>query len=149
MTRLGFSPSALGKSGKRLLLGLGLLVLIERLEMCDDVGGLIVAHLRFDRYSVPLTAKQFMESDDFTRTRDRILEVLDSDARIPYVNRMGGRLYNFWQDKANPRGVWRSTTLDEYRKAEPKWDVLIDVDALNKAEDAHWVFKGADCLRPK
>ena len=96
-----------------------------------------------------ITAKQFMDSPEFTRTRDRILEVLDSEARIPYVERMGEYLYNFWQDKANPRGVWRRTTLDEYRKIDPKWDVLIDIDALNKTENAHWVFKRADCLKPK
>jgi prolyl oligopeptidase len=96
-----------------------------------------------------VTAKRFMESADFKRTRDRILEVLDSDARIPYVNRLGDRLYNFWKDKANPRGVWRSTTLEEYRKADPKWDVLIDIDALNQTENARWVFKGVDCLKPK
>jgi prolyl oligopeptidase len=95
-----------------------------------------------------ITAKQFMDSSEFTHTRDRILEVLDSDARIPYVERMGDHLYNFWQDKANPRGVWRRTTLDEYRKAAPSWDVLIDVDALNASESAHWVFKGTDCLKP-
>jgi prolyl oligopeptidase len=58
-----------------------------------------------------ISSKQFMQTADFSRTRDRILEVLDSDARIPYVNRLGDRLYNFWKDKANPRGVWRSTTL--------------------------------------
>ncbi len=75
--------------------------------------------------------------------------MLDSDARIPYVDRMGDYLYNFWQDKTNPRGIWRRTTLDEYRKAEPKWDVLIDIDALNKTENAHWVYKGAQCMKPK
>jgi len=95
-----------------------------------------------------ITAKQFMDSPEFTHTRDRILEVLDSDARIPYPERMGDHLYNFWQDKANPRGVWRRTTLDEYRKTDPKWETLIDIDALNKAENAAWVFKGADCLKP-
>jgi len=95
-----------------------------------------------------ITAKQYMDSPEFTRTRDRILEVLDSDARIPYPERIGDHLYNFWQDKANPRGVWRRTTLDEYRKPEPQWETLIDIDALNKAESAQWVFKGADCLKP-
>ncbi|MGA9333051.1 MAG: prolyl oligopeptidase family serine peptidase [Rudaea sp.] len=96
-----------------------------------------------------VTAKQFADNPQFDKTRDRILEVLDSDARIAYVNRMGEYLYNFWQDKAHPRGIWRRTTLAEYRKTDPKWDVLIDIDALNKAEKAHWVFKGADCLKPK
>ncbi len=96
-----------------------------------------------------ITEKQFAATADFDRTRGEILEVLDSDARIPYPNRMGEYLYNFWQDKAHPRGIWRRTTLAEYRKAEPKWETLIDIDALNKVENAKWVFKGAQCLKPK
>ena len=95
-----------------------------------------------------VTHKRFMDSPEFAQTRARILEVLDSDARIPYPSRMGDWLYNFWQDKAHPRGIWRRTTLDEYRKADPNWQTLLDIDALNKAEKAQWVFKGANCLRP-
>ncbi|MGY3041165.1 prolyl oligopeptidase [Rhodanobacter sp. TND4EL1] len=94
------------------------------------------------------TAARFVDNNEFAHTRDGILEVLDSDARIPYVSRMGDYLYNFWRDKAHPRGVWRRTTLAEYRKAQPKWDVLLDIDALNKAEDKRWVFKGVQCLKP-
>ena len=30
----------------------------------------------------------------------------------------------------------------------PKWEVLLDVDALNKAEGTNWVWGGASCLRP-
>nr|WP_189442488.1 prolyl oligopeptidase family serine peptidase [Rhodanobacter panaciterrae] len=95
-----------------------------------------------------VTTKQFVNNAEFVKTRDSILEVLDSDARIPYVNRMGDELYNFWRDQAHPRGVWRRTTLAEYRKAEPKWEVLLDIDALNKAENKRWVFKGVQCLKP-
>jgi prolyl oligopeptidase len=95
-----------------------------------------------------ITQKHFADNPAFAHTRDRILEVLDSDARIPYVERRGDYLYNFWQDKAHPRGLWRRTTLEEYRKSEPKWDVLLDIDALNKAEGKRWVFKGSDCLKP-
>jgi prolyl oligopeptidase len=95
-----------------------------------------------------ITEKAFASSADFDRTRNQILEVLDSDARIPYVSRMGEYLYNFWQDKAHPRGLWRRTTLDEYRKADPKWETMLDVDALNKTEGKRWVFKGVDCLKP-
>lgn len=95
------------------------------------------------------TLKRFADNAEFEKTRNEILEVLDSDARIPYVNRMGGKLYNFWRDQAHPRGIWRRTTLVEYRKAAPKWEVLLDVDALNKAEGKRWVFKGVECLKPK
>jgi len=96
-----------------------------------------------------VTKKAFMESPEFDKTRGEILEVLDSEARIPYVNRMGGYLYNFWQDKTHPRGVWRRTTLDEYRKASPQWETLLDMDALNKVENKKWVFKGAQCMKPE
>ncbi|WP_205043293.1 prolyl oligopeptidase family serine peptidase [Rhodanobacter glycinis] len=95
-----------------------------------------------------LSTKHFVDNAEFASTRDSILEVLDSDARIPYVNRMGSHLYNFWRDKTHPRGVWRRTTLEEYRKAEPQWEVLLDIDALNKAEGKRWVYKGAQCLKP-
>ncbi|WP_329742387.1 prolyl oligopeptidase family serine peptidase [Dyella sp. A6] len=95
-----------------------------------------------------ITEKAFADSPEFTRSFDRILQVLNSDARIPYVHRMGDYLYNFWQDKAHPRGIWRRTTLAEYRRTDPHWETLLDIDALNKAEDKRWVFKGAQCLKP-
>src|SRR3546814_2139658 len=44
--------------------------------------------------------------------------------------------------------MWRGTTIEEYRKDEPKWETLLDLDALNKAEGENWVWHGADCLRP-
>ena len=95
-----------------------------------------------------VTEKRFARSPAFARTQAQILEVLDSEARIPFVTRRGAYLYNFWQDKAHPRGLWRRTTLAEYRKHAPKWDVLLDVDALNEAEGARWVWKGTTCLKP-
>src|SRR5690348_8404982 len=96
-----------------------------------------------------ITKKAFMESPEFDKTRGEILEVLDSEARIPYVYRMGDYLYNFWEDKAHPRGIWRRTTLDEFRKPHPKWETVLDIDALNKAENKKWVFKGAQCMKPE
>ena len=95
-----------------------------------------------------VTKKAFMESPEFDKTRGAILEVLDSEARIPYVSRMGDYLYNFWQDKAHPRGIWRRTTLAEFEKADPKWETVLDIDALNKVEGKKWVFKGAQCMKP-
>jgi prolyl oligopeptidase len=73
-------------------------------------------------------------------------EVLDASDRIPGVSRRGAWLYNFWQDAKHPRGIWRRTTMAEYRKAEPKWELLLDVDALGKAEGQSWVWQGSSCL---
>lgn len=84
----------------------------------------------------------------FATLRDDLRAILDSNARIPGVTKEGEYYYNFWRDKTNPAGLWRRTTLAEYRKAEPAWEVLIDLDALNKTEKENWVWHGADCLKP-
>ena len=86
---------------------------------------------------------------DFEQMRTEALEVLDTDARIPYVRRRGEYLYNFWRDAANPRGLWRRTTLDSYRGDSPEWDVLIDVDELGRADDEKWVWAGATVIEPE
>jgi len=78
----------------------------------------------------------------------RILDILDSKERIPGVQKLGPWYYNFWKDAKNPRGLWRRTTLEEYRKPEPAWEVVIDVDALGAAEKENWVWHGAECLKP-
>ncbi|HEY8231199.1 MAG TPA: prolyl oligopeptidase family serine peptidase [Vicinamibacteria bacterium] len=79
----------------------------------------------------------------------RILDILDSKERIPNVQKLGPWYYNFWRDAKNPRGLWRRTTLAEYKKPEPAWETVIDVDALGAAEKENWFWHGADCLRPE
>ena len=94
-------------------------------------------------------SKKVLETQpEFADLRDDIRGILDSNVRIPYVNKQGDFYYNFWRDKTNPAGIWRRTTLAEYRKTEPAWEVLLDVDALNKTEKENWVWHGANCLRP-
>lgn len=87
--------------------------------------------------------------DEFERMRADALGILDSDTQIPGVARQGAHLYNFWQDAQHPRGLWRRTTLAEYRKDAPAWDVVIDVDALAVAEGENWVWAGAGILLPE
>ncbi|WP_372017869.1 prolyl oligopeptidase family serine peptidase [Pseudoxanthomonas sp. 10H] len=84
----------------------------------------------------------------FKSTEAGIREVLDSDAKIPFVQKMGGYYYNFWKDRNHERGIWRRTTLEEFRKPAPAWETIIDLDALNRAEGENWVWHGAECLRP-
>jgi prolyl oligopeptidase len=90
-----------------------------------------------------------LETGSFAATERRILDIFDSNARIPEVTKLGRYYYNFWQDAKNPRGIWRRTTMEEYRKREPAWDKVLDLDALNVAEEENWVWKGASCLRPE
>ncbi|SCX26582.1 prolyl oligopeptidase family serine peptidase [Mycolicibacterium fluoranthenivorans] len=89
-----------------------------------------------------------LAGEQFEAMRAEALEVLDTDARIPYVRRRGEHLYNFWRDEANPRGLWRRTTLEYYRTEAPVWDVVIDLDELARADDENWVWAGAEVIEP-
>ncbi|MFP3715076.1 prolyl oligopeptidase family serine peptidase [Puerhibacterium sp. TATVAM-FAB25] len=84
----------------------------------------------------------------FAATEAAVREVLDSDARIPEVGRIGNLYYNFWRDAEHERGLWRRTTLESYRSAEPEWETVLDLDALAEAEGESWVWHGASVLRP-
>ena len=95
------------------------------------------------------TVTELTGGSRFEALRTEIREVLDSTDRIPYITRRGEYRYNFWQDRDHPRGQWRRTTLAEYCKEQPDWEILLDVDALARDEEENWVFHGAQCLRPE
>ena len=77
----------------------------------------------------------------------RVLSILDSNDKIPYIGRvLNGLYYNFWQDEEQPRGIWRRCTLDEYRKPEPAWELVLDLDALGAADGIKWVWGGTALL---
>ena len=85
----------------------------------------------------------------FAAMRDGFRQILDSRDKIPYFVRRGDALYNFWRDADHPRGLWRRTTLAEFRKPQPAWDTVLDLDALARAEGENWVWAGATCLGPR
>ncbi len=82
----------------------------------------------------------------FDADRDAVKALLDRTDRIAAVTRRAGLLYNFWKDAAHPRGLWRRTTPDSYRTAEPGWETLLDLDALAAGEGRDWVWQGAGTL---
>ena len=118
----------------------------DPLRWLEDVTG--EASLEWVTERNTRTLDALSSKSGFDSLRDRLREVLDSDDRIPFVARRGEYLYNFWQDAAKPRGLWRRTTLEEYRRAQPEWEVLLDIDELAEAEDENWVWAGASVLRP-
>jgi prolyl oligopeptidase len=93
------------------------------------------------------TVRDLASGTRFSELQAGIRQVLDASGRIPFARRRGGYLYNFWQDAAHPRGLWRRTTLAQYRRPEPDWEILLDVDALAAAEGENWVWQGAAALR--
>lgn len=86
---------------------------------------------------------------EFAEFHDKLIEIYNSRDRIPTPGIRGAWIYNFWRDKEHVRGIWRRTFPDEYVKASPAWETVLDLDALAKAEDENWVWKGASCLAPE
>jgi prolyl oligopeptidase len=95
-----------------------------------------------------VTRKELEAQPEFKALQERILDTLNSDARIPQVQKLGSFYYNFWRDEEHERGLWRRTTLDEYRKSEPAWEPVLDIDALAKQDGENWVWAGAECVYP-
>jgi prolyl oligopeptidase len=95
------------------------------------------------------SVKAIGDSEQFKQLEQRIRSILDSKDRIPMVSKIGDRFYNFWRDAKNPKGVWRRTTLDEYKQPEPAWETVLDLDALAAAEKENWVWHGATVFEPE
>ena len=77
-------------------------------------------------------------------------QILDDTRQIamPYAI-MGDQVTNLWRDSDNPRGLWRTATLESYLAGAPEWRTLIDVDQLGEDEGQSWVWHGANCLAPE
>ena len=95
-----------------------------------------------------VSEKLLTAQPEYAPMRAQLLEVLNSKDRIPNISRRGDFFYNLWQDETHKRGLWRRTTLAEYRKAQPAWETVLDLDALGKAEGENWVWGGSACLGP-
>ena len=93
--------------------------------------------------------KELKADPDYAGYEAAAIEALTSAERIPYGSIRDGMVYNFWQDETHVRGLWRRTTLESYASDTPEWETILDFDKLAEEEGKNWVYKGADCFRPK
>ncbi|MDD2869924.1 S9 family peptidase, partial [Neomegalonema sp.] len=89
----------------------------------------------------------------YEQMHQEALAIAEARDRIPFptFRRRNGVeiLTNFWQDAQNVRGLWRRTTLESYRRPEPEWETILDLDALAAREGRNWVMRGANYLPPE
>ena len=112
----------------------------------EDVTG--ERSLSWVRQQNALSKQDLETSPVFESIRKRILAILDSKEKIPYVAKHGAFYYNFWRDDKHVRGLWRRTTLAEFKKSEPAWEIVLDVDKLAETEKENWIWKGYSVLYP-
>jgi prolyl oligopeptidase len=101
--------------------------------------------LAFAKQQSGLTLQQFGDAG-FARDRDTLTAIYDRPDNIPYVTRRGAFVYNVWKDANNPRGLWRRTTLEEFREPAPAWETILDLDRLAAEENEDWLLAGAQAL---
>ena len=77
---------------------------------------------------------------------DRALRAVQEVSRFEALAVPGGTtlrdgwLYQHWNDRQHPKGLWRRARFDAFVRGEPQWDVLLDIDALCARENKSWVF---------
>ncbi len=76
------------------------------------------------------------------------LKILETPERLALPSIRGNEIYNNWQDAAHPRGILRKTSLTDYLTKQPRWQTLIDFEALGKQDNQKWVSGGRSCLYP-
>lgn len=85
----------------------------------------------------------------FTELKNDILKIIQAKDRIPSISIRGSgataKVFNFWQDAKNQKGIYRTQSLADYQASKDNWETLFDVDAIALAEKENWVFKGLNC----
>ncbi|MFK7779476.1 MAG: prolyl oligopeptidase family serine peptidase [Gimesia sp.] len=94
------------------------------------------------------TLKALTNDPLYKQYQQESLQILTASDRITYGTLRGDFVYNFWRDKDHTRGLWRRTSLAQFRNQQPEWETLLDVDKLAKEENENWIYKGVDCLGP-
>jgi prolyl oligopeptidase len=115
-------------------------------QWLEDVEG--AKAMAWVREQNAVSQPQLEATPGFKALHERLLAIYNSKERIPGAVKRGKWLYNFWQDEHDPRGIWRRTTLEEYRKPAPEWETVLDIGKLSDTENVKWVWKGATCLYP-
>src|SRR5580693_214428 len=104
--------------------------------------------LQWVRAQNAVSTRQLESAPGFQALQNRLVDIRDSRERIPQVAKHGSLYYNFWRDDKNPRGLWRRTTLEEYKKAAPALETVLDLDQLAATEKENWVWHGYNVLKP-
>lgn len=95
------------------------------------------------------TKAHFSKSPDQKILEAEAFKIFDNQNRIPSIRFQGKYVYNFWTDQKNPRGILRRSTFENYKTKNPDWEVIIDIDELNKNENKSWVYHGCEFLNHK
>ncbi len=95
-----------------------------------------------------LTLAELKVDPRFSQFESEALAIYEAQDKIAYGTIRGAYIYNFWQDEAHIRGIWRRSPVKAYLDNRPEWDVILDIDELANTEAENWVYKAAKGMPP-
>ncbi len=95
------------------------------------------------------TQQELEQDPTFAKTKEEALKILMAKDKVSFANYYNGMMWDIWKDEKNPRGLVRRTTVEQYKTDQPKWETVLDIDALAAKENENWVFKGGTALSKK
>ncbi len=95
------------------------------------------------------TDKALTQDPLYHELYQQALKVLNNNSRLPVIEQRGKWLYNFWQDEKHPRGIYRRTTLKQFKKKNTKWQTMLDMDNYSQKHGKNYDFHGINCLSAK
>lgn len=82
------------------------------------------------------TIQKLSADPRFERYYRLALGAISAKAELPGSNIVRSHLHNGWvydilRDEKNPRGLWRRTRVESFKRSLPDWEVVLDIDARN------------------
>jgi len=73
-----------------------------------------------------------------------ISAILQDPDKPFYYRQRAGFWYDFHQDTANPKGIWRRVPADVIPNANSNWELVFNLDAYCASENHNWVWRGVE-----
>jgi prolyl oligopeptidase len=111
----------------------------------DVEGGRALAWVR---EQTARTLAELQDDPRYVRFEADARRILEARDRIAEPALLGGRVYNFWQDDQHVRGLLRRSDWASYASSAPKWETVLDVDALSAHDGKLWVSSMPNFVAP-
>ncbi|MEM8537231.1 MAG: prolyl oligopeptidase family serine peptidase [Pseudomonadota bacterium] len=87
----------------------------------------------------------FLNDEVFQRDKARAQAILEDDSYIDSVRQRGRWHYNFLQNNAHPKGLWRRLPVEDAIRVDADWQPVFDLDRFCAETGEDWHWRGAEC----
>jgi prolyl oligopeptidase len=103
--------------------------------------------LRFAEIENVLSIARLKTDPLFPVLEKEVLDIVTAKDKLPMIFFAHGYLYQYWQDQIQVRGHLKRISVSDYNAKKENWEIVFDLDAVAKAEEKNWVWKGLDCYK--